>query len=189
MQWLTGDWTNLAAVAAKAALMYVIALMGLRIAQRRTLAQWTIIDFATAVAIGAIIGRTAVAGGQSFATGAVALITLVFAHLAASLLRFNPLFGKLADYRVRVLVEHGRVRRDQLRVCGLTDNDLFAEMRQHGWFSLHDVAFVLYEARGGLTVVPETANGSRTRELVETGLDGATGYPHDMRASSTERRG
>lgn len=176
LDWLTGSWSELGAVAAKAALMYATALIGLRIAQRRTLAQWTIIDFATAVAVGAIIGRTAISGPQSFITGAVALMTLVAAHIVASGLRFNRLFGKLADYRVRVLVEHGRVRRDQLRMCGLTDNDLFAELRQHGSFSLDGIAFVLYEARGGITVVPENADRAKVPELVEAGLRDSTGY-------------
>lgn len=40
-------------------------------------------------------------------------------------------------------------------MCGLTDNDLFAEMRQYGWFGLHDVAFVRYDARGGITVLDD----------------------------------
>lgn len=61
-EWLLGP------VVAKAALMYVVALVGLRAAHRRTLSQWTAIDFAAAVAIGSVLGRTAVATGQSFAT-------------------------------------------------------------------------------------------------------------------------
>ena len=40
--------------------MYATAVIGLRVGERRTLAQWAIIDFATAVAIGAIVGRTAI---------------------------------------------------------------------------------------------------------------------------------
>lgn len=187
MDWLTGSWTDLAAVAGKAALMYVIALIGLRVAQRRTLAQWTIIDFATAVAVGAIIGRTAIAGGQSFATGAVALMTLVLAHLAASMLRFNPVLGRLTDYRVRVLVEHGHVRRGQLRRCGLTDRDLYAEMRMQGWFSLSGVAFVLYEARGGITIVPESStDGPTAPHLVQAGIDNATGYRQPAATSGND---
>ncbi len=51
-----------------------------------------------------IVGRTAVASTQSYATGAVALLTIVGVHRIASRLRFRPLLGKLADHRVRVLV-------------------------------------------------------------------------------------
>src|SRR3954453_23177717 len=155
MDWLIGDRGDLGVVVAKAALMYATALVALRLGERRTLAQWTIIDFATAVAMGAVIGRTAIAGTQSYLTGAVALLTLVAVHRLASVLRFNPLFNKLADHRVRVLVIHGNVRHDELRRCGLTDNDLYAQMRQRGVFSLQGVRYVLYETKGSITIVPE----------------------------------
>jgi uncharacterized membrane protein YcaP (DUF421 family) len=173
MDWLNGGWPQLGLVAGKAALMYVMALVALRAGQRRTLAQWTIIDFITAVAIGAIVGRTALAGTQSFITGAVALVALVVAHRVASVLRFNPWFARVVDHRVRVLVEHGRVRKDQLRICGLTDDDLYAEMRQEGVFSLSDVALVLYEVKGGLTIVPEHQGQREWPELVRAGIASA----------------
>jgi uncharacterized membrane protein YcaP (DUF421 family) len=173
MSWLTSPWSDLAVVAAKAALMYGTALIGLRLAERRTLAQWTIIDFAAAVAVGAIVGRTAIAQSQSYAIGAVALVTIIVVHRLASLLRFRPLLGKLADHRVRVLVIDGQVRHHQLRLCGLTDNDLYAELRQRGVFDLNDLKYVLYEAKGGLTVVPEDAAAV---PLVDAGLETSVGF-------------
>lgn len=174
MSWLIGDWQHLGAVVGKVALMYATAVIGLRLAERRTLAQWTIIDFVAAVAVGAIVGRTAVAGTQSLLSGAVALIALVAAHRLLSLLRLRPAVGKLLDHRVRVLVGHGQVDRSQLRVCGLTDDDLFAQLRERGVFDLGAVRYVLYEAKGGITVVPEDPS-ERDREppLVQAALKAA----------------
>jgi uncharacterized membrane protein YcaP (DUF421 family) len=176
MSWLIGDASHLGEVAAKAALMYATALVALRLGERRTLAQWTIIDFASAVAMGAIIGRTAIAGGQSYVTGAVALVTLVIVHRVASLLRFQPLLGKIVDHRVRVLVADGSVRRDELRRCGLTDNDLFAQLRQRGVFTLAGVRYVLYETKGSISIVPDDGE-AEPPELVDAALEGAAGYP------------
>lgn len=174
MEWISGDWPELGLVAGKAALMYATALLGLRLGERRTLAQWTIIDFATAVAIGAIVGRTAIASTQSFVTGAAALLTLIAVHRIASLLRFTAVFGKLFDHRVRVLVEHGHVRHRELRRCGLTDDDLFSQLRQQGVLTTDGIRYVLYEAKGGLTVVPD--EGGADAQLVEAGLRGSAGY-------------
>ena len=175
--WLTGPLGPLAAVAAKAALMYATALLGLRLAHRRTLAQWTAIDFAAAVAVGAIVGRTAIARDQSYLEGAVALGTILLAHALATYARFGRWPGKLVDHRVRVLVEHGRIRPDQLRICGVTRHDLVAQLRQRGVFDLSAVRYVLYEAKGDLTVVAEgpAADGPLVRE----GLDAATDSPPD----------
>jgi len=157
----------------KVTLMYGTALLGLRVGERRTLAQWTTIDFAAAVAIGAIVGRTALAKDQSYAVGAVALVTIVAVHRLASLLRFSPLFGKLQDHRIRVLVVNGEIRRRQLRVCGLTDNDLYAELRLRGVFDLRELRYVLYETKGGLSLVRKTEEDGLP--LVAAGLAAATG--------------
>ena len=173
MSWLTSPGFDLVVVAAKAVLIYTTALVGLRLAERRTLAQWTIIDFAAAVAVGGIVGRTAVAQSQSYAVGAVALLTIIVAHRLASLLRLRPVLGKLTDHRVRVLVADGQLQRAQLRRCGLTDHDLYAELRQRGVFDLGQVRYVLYEAKGGLTVVP--SQSTTLPPLVVAGLHSAAG--------------
>ncbi len=176
MHWLTGDWTHTGSVAAKAALMYVTALVALRVGERRTLAEWTIIDFATAVAMGAVIGRTAIAGTQSYVTGAVAVVTLVAVHRVVSALRFTEPVGRLVDHRVRVLVEHGKVRTQELRKCAITYNDLVAHLRQRGFFSLDGIRYVLYESKGDLTIVPESASAADV-PLVSDGLANAANYP------------
>lgn len=177
MSWLIGQWSALGTVAGKAALMYLTALVALRLGERRTLAQWTLIDFVTAVAVGAVVGRTAIAGSQSYVTGAVALVALVVMHRLASLLRFQPLVGKLVDHRIRVLVADGRVRRRELRRCGLTDNDLFAQLRQHGVLSLDDLRFVLYESKGEISIVAADTAAAPDRNLVKRALDDSAGYP------------
>jgi uncharacterized membrane protein YcaP (DUF421 family) len=177
MSWLVGQASSEWEVAAKAALMYATALLALRAGERRTLAQWTIIDFATAVAMGAIIGRTAIAGTQSYLTGAVAVCTLVVIHRMASLLRFRPLLGKLFDHRIRVLVADGKLRTGQLRKCGLTDEDLFTQLRQRGVFAIEEVRYVLYEPKGSITIVPREVPAHPEPALVREGLGHAAGYP------------
>jgi uncharacterized membrane protein YcaP (DUF421 family) len=173
MSWLTGHSSDLGEVAAKAALMYATAVFLLRLAQRRTLSQWTAIDFAAAVAVGAIVGRTAVATGQSYAIGAVALVTILAAHSLVTFARMQRWFAKLVDHRVRVLVEHGELRRDQLFICGLTENDVLAKLRERGVHNLAELRYVLYETKGELTIVRE---GDAEGELVRGGLESAAGY-------------
>src|SRR3954467_2573727 len=111
--WLVGQADTLVGVIGKALLMYGTAVVGLRLAHRRTLSQWTAIDFAAAVAIGAVMGRTAVAEGQSFLVGAVALVTFLAAHALVTLGRGNRWFAKAVDHRVRVLVHSGQLRQSQ----------------------------------------------------------------------------
>lgn len=178
--WIAGSPHALIAVAVKAVLIYATAVVGLRIAHRRTLAQWTAIDFAAAVAVGAIIGRTALASSQSYLMGAVALGTVLLAHAAITLGRGNRFLAKAVDHRVRVLVEHGRVRHRQLRICGLTEHDLLAQLRQSGVLDLSTVRYVLYEAKGNLTIVPDGSPADPP--LLGEGLAAAAGWPPQDRS-------
>ena len=174
MDWVVGNWQHLGTVAAKAVLMYAVAVLGLRLGERRTVAQWTIIDFVAGVAIGAIVGRTAIAGSQSFVTGAAALVTVIVMHRLASLLRLHPSSRKLFDHRVRVLVHNGKLRHSQLRRCGLTDTDVFAHLREHGVLDVAELKYLLYEAKGALTIVRSDAN--HRAPLVQAALESSTGF-------------
>ena len=80
---LVGGTHGIGWVVVKAVLMFAVAVIGLRLGERRTLAQLGAFDFAVAVAIGAIIGRTVTTPSASFATGAVARGTAVIANRGA----------------------------------------------------------------------------------------------------------
>lgn len=177
--WLGGQTPQLLGVVGKAVLMYGTAVIGLRLAQRRTLSQWTAIDFAAAVATGAIVGRTALASNQSYLIGAAALVTLLVAHTLVTYGRMLPWFAKAVDHRVRVLVDHGRLLSGQLRICGLTENDVLAKLRQQGVHDLAELRYVLYETKGELTIVREADASTPDGRLVQIGLEDAAGYSPD----------
>ncbi len=175
--WFSGPLPDLIEAGAKAAMMYATAWALLRMGERRTLAQFTLIDVVAAVAVGAIVGRSAIAKEQSYAEGAIALVALLLTHHAASRLRLKPLVARFADHPIRVLVADGQLRAAELRRSGMTENDLYGQLRLQGVFDLRDVRYVLYEARGGLTVVP--AAPGPVPALVKTVLHDA-GEPVDQ---------
>ena len=84
---LVGGTDGLGWVVVKAVLMFAVAVMGLRLGERRTVAQLGAFDFAVAVAIGSIIGRTVTSSTTSFATGAIALVTLLVVHRVVAFAR------------------------------------------------------------------------------------------------------
>ena len=97
-------------MAAKAVLMFAVTVVGLRLGERRTLAQLGAFDFAVAVAIGAIIGRTVTSSSASFATGAVALITLLITHRLVAFARRHNRMARIIDHPPRVLVAGGTMQ-------------------------------------------------------------------------------
>jgi uncharacterized membrane protein YcaP (DUF421 family) len=150
---LFGGASGVGWAALKAVLMFAVSVAGLRIGERRTLAQLGVYDFAVAVAVGALIARTATSSTTSFATGAVALVTLLVAHRGLTLLRRHHLLGPLVDAPPRVLIADGRPQRRELAKAGLTLNDVVALLRVNNVTRIEDVQYMLYESRGALTLV------------------------------------
>ncbi|OBK43821.1 DUF421 domain-containing protein [Mycobacterium sp. 1081908.1] len=146
-------WQPAMCAAAKAVALFATAAAAFRLTQRRTIAEFTPFDWVTAVAVGAIVGRTATASGTSWLTGTAALIALILAHSAVARLRFFRWFRRLVDPPVRVLIRDGEVRGDNLRRCRLTGADLDAALRQQGYENAERVHLALFEAKGAISIL------------------------------------
>ena len=153
MSMVFGSLHDLWWVVAKSLLLYVTAVVCFRIGERRTLAEMSAFDFVAAVAAGAIVGRVPNAHDAGYLAGAATLITVLLAHRLTARLRFRPLFAKLIDHPPRLLVADGKVLDAELRRCGLTRQDLYGLLRQHGVDELASVRFVVFEQRGQVSVV------------------------------------
>jgi uncharacterized membrane protein YcaP (DUF421 family) len=140
-------------VAVKAALLFAVAVVGLRLEERRTLAQFNAFDFTVAVAIGSIIARTATAASTSFVTGAVALVTLLALHRIVAFARRHSRVARAIDHPPRVLIADGRIQDRELAWAGLTSTDIYVLLRRHGVTDLSQVGYLLYEPNGCTTLI------------------------------------
>lgn len=102
-----GNGSDVGLVALKALLLYVSAVVGLRLSHRRTLAEMTGFDFVAAVAVGAIVGRVPNADGTTYLAGLATLLTVLPEALRASGLTLADLHGLL---RARGVYDLSQVR-------------------------------------------------------------------------------
>ena len=112
---LVDGWRPPAYAAVKGLPLFGTAAAAFRCTERRTIAQFTQFDWITAVAVGAIVGRTATSAGTSWITGTAALLTLIAAHAVVARMRFIPWMRRLVDPPVRVLIRDGRLDEQNLR--------------------------------------------------------------------------
>jgi uncharacterized membrane protein YcaP (DUF421 family) len=172
---LVGGVGGVGWVVAKTLLLYLTALVGFRVGERRTLAQMSPFDFVAAVAVGAIVGRVPNAEGTSYLAGAATLVAVLLAHRAATRLRFAPRLGRLIEHSPRVLVANGEVRDDELRRCGLTRADLYAQLRQQGIGDLDEVGYAVFEQRGQVSVIRRAGGDAPPPGLVRDAVERAAG--------------
>lgn len=145
-------WQPVVYAALKALALFATAVTAFRLVLRRTIAEFTPFDWVTAVAVGAIVGRTATAADTSWCTGTAALLTLIAAHDLVARLRVIPWVRRLVDPPVRVLISDGEVDDANLKRCRLTRGDLDAILRQHGHPTPADVRLAVFETKGVVSV-------------------------------------
>jgi uncharacterized membrane protein YcaP (DUF421 family) len=153
MTWLVGQGTDLWHTAVKAALLFLVAVVGFRFGERRTFAQLAPFDFVAVVSVGAIVGRTATAQDTAFLVGVVALVVVLLTHRVVARLRRHRPVAALVDQPVRLLIAEGRLQQGELRRSGLTREDLHGVLRIHGIASEADVRYLVYENKGAFSVV------------------------------------
>lgn len=151
---LIGDWHTAVHAAIKAAVLFLTAAVAFRLTTRRTIAQFAPFDWVAAVAVGAIVGRTATASDASWLTGTAALLSLLLVHAGLTRLRLIPGIQRFIDPPLRVLIHDGTVDRINLARCGMTEDDLTAVLRQGGFQSPTEVHIAILESRGTVSFVP-----------------------------------
>ena len=109
---LISQWQQIGFVAVKAALLFVLVVVFLRLSPRRTLSQMSVFDFVTAVAVGSIVGRVPNASDTSFAAGAATLLVLLSLHRLVTTTRVVTSLGKFLDRRPVFLVPRWTDRRE-----------------------------------------------------------------------------
>ncbi|WP_431271808.1 DUF421 domain-containing protein [Dankookia sp. P2] len=114
-----------------------------------------------AVAVGAIVGRVPNAHDGSYLNGLATLATVLGAHSGLTRLRLRTGAARMLEHRPRLLVAEGRVQEDELRRCGLTRDDLDGLLRQQGIEELRLVRHLIFEPRGQVSIIRETAAASR----------------------------
>jgi uncharacterized membrane protein YcaP (DUF421 family) len=147
--------------AAKTSALFLTAAVFLRFTERRTLAEFAPFDWVAAVAVGAIVGRSATATDTSWLAAAAALICLLLTHAVVARLRFVPIVRKFIDPPPQVLIRDGRIDSRSLRRCGLTVADLDAVLRQHGMFNADQIHLAVFEAKGAISVLPARNTSAR----------------------------
>jgi uncharacterized membrane protein YcaP (DUF421 family) len=149
---LIDGWRPTAYAALKALALFVTVTAAFRLTERRTIAEFTPFDWITAVAVGAIVGRTATAANTSWLTGTAALLTLIAAHSVVARLRFIPWMRRLVDPPVRVLIRDGQLHEPNLKRSRLTQADIDAILREHGHESPADIRLALFESTGTVSI-------------------------------------
>ncbi len=147
---------DLVRVAATAAGLYVTTFLVVRVAGRRTVSQLSAFDALVTIALGSILAGSILARPPSYSRGAVAVVTLVALQVGVGAARQRlPALRRILDFSPETVYSDGREHRSANPLgAQLTPDAIDSAIRAAGYDSRRDVALVILEPNGGLSVIP-----------------------------------
>ncbi len=163
-------WGVVGATVAVAAAMYATVLLATRVAGRRTIAQLSAFDAVITVAVGTMLGSTAISSQISYIEGVAATVTLFGLQVAVGAVRSHiPRSRRLLDFEPVTVIEDGRVDLPHGPFGSqLTIDELRSQLRQRGIGDVESVECAVLEPIGGVSVSskPRPSAGGRSVEHV-----------------------
>jgi len=158
--------------------IYVAVIAIVRLFGQRSLAKLSSFDFPVTVAVGAIVGRTAMVH-TSLAGGVVALVTLFVAQACFGWLRNRTLwFRPVVERRPVLLVSDGRIRPEGMREAHVAREDVMEKLRQAGVGSIDEVRAMVMERSGATSVITGRLDGALLEGVCGAEEVGEGGVPH-----------
>lgn len=140
-----------AAVALAAAVVFVLALVVLRVAGARAVTRLRTADVAVLVIVGAVLGRAILGPTPTLAGGAIALAVLVLLRLGTAALERTGL-RFLVSARPVLLIADGVPVPSHARRAALSEADLRVALRAAGIASPSEVVAAVLEPSGAISV-------------------------------------
>ena len=159
--WFDG-WSDIIRVASVGTAAYLTLLVVLRLSGKRTLAKLNAFDLVVTVALGSTLATILLSKDVSWSEGAVALggLALLQYLVATTAARF-PRTRAVVTARPTVLVRDGRLVDEALREQRVATAEIRQALRTSGTAGLADVAAVVLESDGTLSVITRDRVGDR----------------------------
>jgi uncharacterized membrane protein YcaP (DUF421 family) len=161
------DPASLGEVVVRTLVVYVVLLLGLRVAGKRELGQMTTFDLVVVLVISNAVQNAMVGSNTSLTGGLVAAATLLVVN--GALWRLGIRSGTLREWmrgEPTLLVHDGALIREHLRSEGVDEDEVMQALREHGVDDLSEVRSAVLEVDGTISVIPAGAGSSRTRRRI-----------------------
>jgi uncharacterized membrane protein YcaP (DUF421 family) len=161
MHMLFDGWTDLIRVLVIGTLAYIGLVVLLRISGNRTLSKMNSFDLVVTIAFGSALASALLDKKIALAEGLVAIALLVLLQFIVTWLsvRFASVNG-IVKSRPTMLLRDGQLIHEALKTARVTEDEIFAAVRQHGMGGLEQIAAVVLETDGSLSVIAQKRQGS-----------------------------
>ena len=151
---LFDSWTGLGRILLVGTLAYVSLVAILRISGKRTLSKFNAFDFVVTVALGSTLATVLLSKSTPLAEGVLALALLIFLQFVITWLSVRvSWFARLVKSEPTLLLHKGKFLEDALLRQRVTRDEVMAALRADGMADAADVAAVVLETDGSISVM------------------------------------
>lgn len=142
-------------VVLRAAVVYLVLLIILRITGKRSMAQVTIFDFILLLVISEAVSEALVGGDPSLTGAALIVTTLVLLDRVSDYFSWRmPRFKRVFESAPVVLVENGRPLKEIMNRERITDDDILSSAREtQGLVSMDQIKWAVLETSGTISII------------------------------------
>jgi len=145
--------------------IYLVVLVGLRLAGKREVGQLTMFDLVVLLLISNAVQNAMVGPDTSLSGGILAAVVLLAVNSLINRLSIKlPRLRHVVEGTPTLLVLHGAAIPEHMRREGIDDDTLAAALREHGILEVSQVEMAVLEIDGSISVVPvgePTRRGTR----------------------------
>lgn len=167
---LFDSWIGIGRVLLVGSLAYLALVLILRVAGKRTLSKLNAFDLVVTVALGSTLATILLSKDVALVEGVVAFALLVFLQYVMAWWSVrSQRFETLIKAEPTLLVRSGQFLEQAMRQQRITREEVEAAMRGAGASAPVDVAAVVLETDGSISVIAEAGNNAaaRSRRLID----------------------
>lgn len=138
----------------RAALVYVVLLLGIRLTGKREVGQMTPFDLVLLLLIANAVQNSMIGPYNALTAGLVAAAVLLLINRGMSRLVFkNRAWRRRLEGSPSLLIYDGKLNRDSMAREGISETDLRAAFREHGVEVVSQVHMAVLEVDGNISVI------------------------------------
>ncbi|MGI8437251.1 MAG: DUF421 domain-containing protein [Chthoniobacterales bacterium] len=148
---------------------YVLLILLLRICGKRTLSKWNAFDYVVTIALGSTLASILLSKEITIVQGVTGLVVMVLLQFVVTWLSVRlKSFSGLVKAKPTLLFWQGEFQSEALRRARVTDEEVRAALRNHGFAYLSQAKAVVLETDGSFSVIGnEAESGLSTLTDVE----------------------
>ena len=152
--WFFESWSSVLKTVTVGLSCYVSLIVLLRASGKRTLSKMNMFDWVVTVAMGSVMASALVSDGVSYAQAVAAFVTLIGAQWVVTTLSYrSATFENIVKAAPTILYYHGTYFEREMRRERVPKSEILGAIRQNAQGAPDQVAAVLLESNGELTVM------------------------------------